>query len=551
MAEQSNWRQLPTRCGTISVACWLLLVAASAAETPAPKTAEADSSRQQSMAGEGWTATRTFPAAEAHQAAAADGQRFYAITNGSIAVYDRRTGERIGVSQGAAKHLNSGFLHKGKLYAAHSNFPGKPEQSQLRQLDLKTLELTTAHDFGDNGGSLTWAVFEDGAWWCNFARYGAENSGTFLVRYDSQWNETGRWTYPEKVISQLGQFSLSGGLWHDGHLLVTGHDDPHVFRLKLPAEGQVLEYVDQLPVPFTGQGIAVDPLTGGLVGINRAKRLVVFAEPVVLRPVRLRVLTYNIHHAEGVDGRLDLERIAGVIRESRADIVALQEVDQKVRRSEQVDQPAELARLTGLHVAFGSNITHEGGLYGNAVLSRYPVLKHRNHRLPNINRGEQRGVLEAELQISGASSPLLLLATHFDHRPASAERLASAKAINKLVEQRKNQPALLAGDLNAVPASGPLEELTGMWQSASSEEQPTVPVGRPTVQIDYVLLRPANRWQVISSQVLDEAVASDHRALLAVLELKPAGSPENAANGAPAEGSTQGSGKTDLAGEQE
>ena len=67
-----------------------------------------------------------------------------------------------------------------------------------------------------------------------------------------------------------------------------------------------------------------------------------------LAPATLRVMTWNIRHGEGLDGRVDLERIAAVIRASGADLVGLQEVDRGVRRTGGVDMPAELARLTGL-----------------------------------------------------------------------------------------------------------------------------------------------------------------------------------------------------------
>ena len=473
----------------------------------------------------GWRKTNVLPAAEAHQAAAASREKVFAVTSTGIAVYDRRTGERLGRTTGAAKHLNSGFLHEGRLYTAHSNYPARPEHSELRVLDPDSLELSVAHDFGDAGGSLTWAVFHQGSWWCNFARYGQSNAETFLARFDLQWRETGRWTYPEEVISQLGSFSLSGGLWHNGYLLVTGHDDPMVFRLQLPDEGRVLQYFDRQPVPFTGQGLAVDPLTNGLVGIDRARKQVVFAEPIPGGSRVIRVLTYNIHHAEGIDRKLDLARIAGVIRDSRADVVALQEVDRKTQRTDEVDQPEELARLTEMHVVFGGNITFEGGDYGNAVLSRFPIERHRNHQLPNLDQGEQRGGLEVGVKVPGAKAPLTLLATHLDHRRPDAERIASARRINQLISEQPGNSAILAGDLNAVPDSKPLEILREQWTSTSPREMPTVPVVRPARQIDYILVRPAGRWRVIETIVLREAVASDHRAVLSVLEWSPEEAP--------------------------
>lgn len=224
-----------------------------------------------------WLQAASLAAPEAHQAAAADEKFVFAITNTMVAKYDRLTGKRLANSTGEAKHLNSGFLSKGKLYCAHSNYPQTPEQSEIKVLDVESMQLSTFKGFGNFGGSLTWAVLQDGHWWCNFARYGTDNAATFLVKFDADWQEKGRWTYPPAVIRKLGQYSLSGGLWQDGNLLVTGHDDPVLFRLRLPSQGTVLELIDTESVPFTGQGIASDTHSGGLIGINRAKRQVIFA----------------------------------------------------------------------------------------------------------------------------------------------------------------------------------------------------------------------------------------------------------------------------------
>lgn len=238
-------------------------------------------------------------------------------------------------------------------------------------------------------------------------------------------------------------------------------------------------------------------------------------------PTRLRVLSYNIHHGEGVDRKLDLKRIAKVILSVQPDVVALQEVDQKVKRSGGVDQPAELARLTGMNVVFGANIELQGGLYGNAVLSRFPIARHRNHLLPNIDDSEQRGVIEVEIEIPQTEQTVLLLATHLDYRPDERERLASAQVINELISVNPDRPALLAGDLNATPESATLQLFGKMWTPANAKPMATVPVKEPTRQIDFILYRPTNRWEVVEVVVLDEAVASDHRVIFAVLELRP------------------------------
>lgn len=238
-------------------------------------------------------------------------------------------------------------------------------------------------------------------------------------------------------------------------------------------------------------------------------------------PVRLRVLSYNIHHARGVDRTLDLDRIARVIRSAAADLVALQEVDQGAKRSRLVGQPAELARLTGMNVLFGPNIELQGGHYGNAVLSRFPATLVKNHSLPNVGGGEQRGVMEVRVAVPGTKQPLLFLATHLDHRADDRQRLASSKAINKLVAGRPELPALLAGDMNDTPGSKTLQSFSSSWTSVNRRPLATVPVAEPGKQIDYVLYRPAGRWRVLDARVLDEAVASDHRPVLAMLEWLP------------------------------
>jgi len=471
-------------------------------------------------AGNRWLLTRTIPAPEAVQAAAADAANLYAIHNTGVARYDRSSGLRTAVSRGEAQHLNSGFLWNGRLYCAHSNYPRTPELSEIKVLDLGSLELTTYHDFGDFGGSLTWVVRHENHWWCNFARYGRENGQTFLVEFDDAWKERRRWTYPESVVQRLGNYSLSGGLWRDGYLWVTGHDDPLVFRLKLPSEGTVLVDAGTQAAPFTGQGIAHDPLTGGLIGIHRARKELVLARPAI--PVLLRVLTYNIHHGEGIDGRLDLDRLATVMRSVEPDLVAVQEVDQNVPRSGTVDQPAEFARKLQFHFAFGGNLELNGGQYGNLLLSRYPILRHENRVLPRPNSGEPRGLLIGDVAIPGRFRdkvhPVRILVTHFDHRNDPRERLESVARIRSWTADSPG-PCVLAGDLNDVPGSAVLKDLERDWTRAGDLPLPTFPVRNPNQQIDHVLVRPAARWTVREARVLENDVASDHRAFLTVLEL--------------------------------
>ncbi|WP_231956516.1 endonuclease/exonuclease/phosphatase family protein [Posidoniimonas polymericola] len=256
--------------------------------------------------------------------------------------------------------------------------------------------------------------------------------------------------------------------------------------------------------------------------------LIVMAMPPAVRaadgPIQLRVMSYNIHHGEGVDGKIDLSRIARVINDARVDVVALQEVDSGVERTAGVDQPRELARLTGLAIVFGDNIAYQGGRYGNAVLSRFPVEECVNHPLPSHYEGEQRGVMRVVLKTPDGWPAVRVLATHFDYRQGSTERLDSAEVVNQLLRDTAPDArslTLLVGDLNAQPGSPTLLRLAEQWRSASAAPAPTFPVDHPTRQIDHVLVGKSSRWQNESFEVLAEPTASDHRPIVATLRFAP------------------------------
>jgi len=234
--------------------------------------------------------------------------------------------------------------------------------------------------------------------------------------------------------------------------------------------------------------------------------------------LRLRILSYNIHHAEGVDGKLDVPRIAQVILSVEPDLVALQEVDKNTTRTGKVNQDIELANITKMNSVFGSNITFQGGQYGNAILSKFPIIKNKNFLLPNVDSGEQRGLLRSQIQISNKEN-VLFFSTHLDHRRSDTERLASAEAINQIISLDNKSPAILAGDFNDVPESPTLKELGKLWLRTNKKILKTIPASKPSRQIDYIFVQPKEHWKIIESQVLDEDIASDHRAIFSIIEL--------------------------------
>lgn len=236
----------------------------------------------------------------------------------------------------------------------------------------------------------------------------------------------------------------------------------------------------------------------------------------------LRILSYNIHHAEGVDGKLDLARIAKAIQSTNPDIVSLQEVDRNVARSGHVDQPAELARMLEMTPIFDKNIDVQGGEYGNAVLTKLHVIEYHNERLPNTDNGELRGVLSVRLKLEGHAIPLTFMSTHLDHRASPVDRIESVKKINELAVNLKG-PSILAGDLNTGPDTEPVRILLDKWTNTSVNVTPTFPAGMPSIQIDYILYNVKSSdgyaWKILESKVIEEKVASDHRPIFSRIQL--------------------------------
>lgn len=234
----------------------------------------------------------------------------------------------------------------------------------------------------------------------------------------------------------------------------------------------------------------------------------------------LRVLSYNVHHGEGTDGRLDLARIAAVIRAARPDLVALQEVDRGAQRTGGIDQPAEYIRLTGLHGWFGSAMPFQGGDYGQCLLSRWPLREPSVLRLPGTPAREPRIAVAATVEVPGIGR-LRWAGVHLDATRSDEDRWEQVEALRQAFAPEEG-PALLAGDFNDVPESRVLRRMlegTGLWaDTAGATAMPTVPAGAPRSRIDYILALPGGAWRTRESTVLTEAVASDHRPLLAVLE---------------------------------
>ncbi len=264
----------------------------------------------------------------------------------------------------------------------------------------------------------------------------------------------------------------------------------------------------------------------------------------------LRILTWNIHHGEGMDGRLDLARIAAVIRAQKPDLVALQEVDHNTTRTGKIDQMSKLVEMTGLDGYFGRASDYAGGEFGNVILSRLPEIKIRKNDPRDLpaQGTESRSCMMEVFFLPGSpkrSFPLWLATTHLEWKSAEirkkqVERLAKLlpnMPFNRTEKSTRgggakpvaiipaaDVPVILAGDFNAEPddaSLAPLLSTPGWTDVTPGAAGKSCPADSPKTKIDHILVRPGDslKLRVLETRVIDEKIASDHRPVLSVIEL--------------------------------
>ncbi|KAB7705575.1 endonuclease/exonuclease/phosphatase [Bacillus aerolatus] len=237
----------------------------------------------------------------------------------------------------------------------------------------------------------------------------------------------------------------------------------------------------------------------------------------------VKVMSYNIHHAEGEDGVLDLERIARIIGGSDADIIGLQEVDNHwSSRSDFQDQAKMLAERLGLFYVYAANLdlepVNEGDhrrQYGTAILSKYPIIKSENHLLSKIGSTEQRGLLKATINVKG--NHLHVYNTHL--ALTSAEREMQMKQIIEIANKSKG-PKVIMGDLNATPESNEMKPIISGYVDVfanTGSEANTYPADHPSKRIDYIFT--SKDIETVNAQVIN-TLASDHLPLTAEIVLE-------------------------------
>ncbi len=259
---------------------------------------------------------------------------------------------------------------------------------------------------------------------------------------------------------------------------------------------------------------------GGLVACSAARQ--------ASAPRTARVLVYNIHAGKDAGGVDNLERVAVLVDSVQADIVLLQEVDRNTTRSGRVDQPATLARLTGFDVAFGKSLDFQGGQYGIAIMSRWPITADTTVPLPidppqpRAGSGgsyEPRAAIRAIIAAPGG--PLAIVNTHLDASADDRWRRQEIRRVVSIVDSLRGRgiPTLAGGDINSTPdsdvqAMARAAGLRDAWPTCGSGDGLTYPADSGTKRIDYLYLTGS---ATCTSAVVVASRASDHRPVLFVV----------------------------------
>lgn len=237
----------------------------------------------------------------------------------------------------------------------------------------------------------------------------------------------------------------------------------------------------------------------------------------------IKVMAYNIHHCNppSEPGRINVDTIAQVIKQENPDLVALQEVDVHTNRSgKELDQAKQLAELTGMHYYFKKAINNDGGEYGVAILSRWPIQDTASIHLPIAPdvRYEPRVVALATVTLPSGRI-VQFASTHLDLTEET--RVLQAKEIVSRLGAGADV-LVIGGDFNARPGSKSIQALEASFQSSCppADCPYTIPVDEPQATIDYLFYRKSTTITVLNHHVVSERYASDHLPIVATLRVE-------------------------------
>ncbi len=228
---------------------------------------------------------------------------------------------------------------------------------------------------------------------------------------------------------------------------------------------------------------------------------------------QLRIMTYNIHHGEGVDGVLDLNRIAQIVLDYNVDIVGLNEVDLLMPRSGLANQTKVLAQKANRNYFFASAMSIGLSQYGNGVLSSLPILNPTGELLPKFMKREPRGFLKFTTKVGKQNVQIIV--THLGLNPV--ERKNQLDYLAQTIQQIKD-PLIMMGDFNTTPSSQAMKDFLKQTGLQVNSFEPTFPADKPELKIDYILT--SIHWEVVIEPWSLSTLASDHLPLLATFHLR-------------------------------
>ncbi|HEY1061288.1 MAG TPA: endonuclease/exonuclease/phosphatase family protein [Daejeonella sp.] len=231
---------------------------------------------------------------------------------------------------------------------------------------------------------------------------------------------------------------------------------------------------------------------------------------------KMSVMSYNIHIGQNSANHDQLMEIARYIKNSKVDIIGLQEVDSVCNRSGKVDQMKFLAEQTGMYYAYARHFAFDGGSYGLGVLSRYPLIDIKDLRISLSSSGkpETRSLLTVEF-IKGRTK-FTFATVHMDYRDSRSRQVQSEEIV-KIFSESKN-PIILTGDFNAKPGTKELETLESFFTDVTKLSGPTYPAIKPKNKIDFILVK-KGLIAMIKKQDTGDVVYSDHLPVVAVFKV--------------------------------
>lgn len=229
----------------------------------------------------------------------------------------------------------------------------------------------------------------------------------------------------------------------------------------------------------------------------------------------MRIVTYNIHKARGMDGRTSIKRIADVLLELKADIIALQEIFSAC--DSKMGQVETLASVLDMHPAFGCTRHHRGEPYGNAILTRFPILRSEEMDISRVRR-ERRGCVRADLKTPRGTLHVfnIHMGTSYFERRHQVRSFFSSKQLHEQLEG----PRLLVGDFNEWIRGLTTRMLSEKFESLNMElhvrRRRTYPGFLPLLHLDHIYFeRPLHVEKAELVRTRLAKVASDHLPLVA------------------------------------